>query len=276
MNKRRVLTVFGIIYLLTIGVLLNSYTEAAVSSGNIAEMCLESSLPCLEVIAVDSETGVEVAAKKVEKERLDNTSKQKTKNTGEPQVLIYHTHATESYLPSTSGNYHTTKEANTVREVGDVLEQTLESKGISVIHDKTIHDNPSYDASYDRSYDTVEAILKKYPSIELIIDLHRDAVAGSGSGPTESVNGQTCASYFYVLGSAADNYETNRAFLNKLNREAEVNFDGYTGNLLDRPYRYNQDLCEKGMLIEMGNNRNHISDVRRCAEVFGQILAEVL
>lgn len=276
MDKRRVLTIFGVVYLFTVGILLKSYTETAVSTADLTAMCLESSLPCLEVIAVDSETGVEVAAKKVEKEQKNTASKQKTKNSGEPQVLIYHTHATESYLPAASGNYHTTKEANTVREVGDVLAETLESKGISVIHDKTIHDNPSYDASYDRSYDTVETVLEKYPSIELIIDLHRDAVAGTGNGPTETVNGKTCSSYFYVMGSAADNYASNRAFLEKLNQVAETKYDGYTGNLLDRPYRYNQDLCEKGMLIEMGNNRNHISDVRRCAEVFGQILAEVL
>lgn len=285
MNRKKVITIFGIIYLLTVGVLLKEYTGAAVSSGNLTAMCLESSLPSLDIIAVDSETGVKVDTKteagteeetaQISKQK-NKASKQKTKSTGEPQVLIYHTHATESYLPATAGNYHTTKEANTVREAGEVLAQTLEAQGIAVIHDKTIHDNPSYDASYDRSYETVKAILKKYPSIECIIDLHRDAIAGSRDGPTETVNGKTCASYSYVLSNTTDTYLSNKALLADLNAVAASDYDGYTANIIERPYWYNQELCSKAILIEMGNNRNHISDVRRCAEVFGQILAEVI
>ena len=287
MNRRKVMTIFGIIYLVTVGVLLKEYTSAAVSTGNLTAMCLESSLPCLDVIAVDSEAGAQVKAKESDSEETTaqtaqqtqqkkDSSKQKTKSSGEPRVLIYHTHATESYLPSTAGNYHTTKEANTVREVGEILAQTLESEGIAVIHDKTIHDNPSYDASYDRSYEAVKAILKENPSIECIIDLHRDAIAGTADGPTETVNGKTCASYSYVLSNTTDTYASNKAFLQALNKVAASDYDGYTANILERPYWYNQELCDKAILIEMGNNRNHISDVRRCAEVFGQMLADVL
>lgn len=291
MNRRKAMTIFGIIYVLTVGVLLKEYTSTAVTTGNLTAMCLESSLPCLDVIAVDSETGAQVTAKADaasgdEMESADKpaktakkkkaSSKQKTKSTGKPRVLIYHTHATESYLPATAGNYHTTKEANTVREVGEILAQTLESEGIAVIHDKTIHDNPSYDASYDRSFQTVKAILAKNPSIECIIDLHRDAIAGSSDGPTEQVNGRTCASYSYVLSNTTDTYASNKALLDKLNAVAARDYDGYTARILERPYWYNQELCNKAILIEMGNNRNHISDVRRCAEVYGQILADVL
>lgn len=292
MNRRKAMTIFGIIYVLTVGVLLKEYTSTAVTTGNLTAMCLESSLPCLDVIAVDSETGAKVTAKassddaeddvdnadgpKKTAQQKKDASKQKTKSTGAPRVLIYHTHATESYLPATAGNYHTTKEANTVREVGEILAQTLEAEGISVIHDKTIHDNPSYDASYDRSFQTVKAILAKNPSIECIIDLHRDAIAGSSDGPTETVNGRTCASYSYVLSNTTDTYPSNKALLERLNAVAASDYDGYTANILERPYWYNQELCDKAILIEMGNNRNHISDVRRCAEVYGQILADVL
>lgn len=283
MKRNKAMKIFGMIYLLTVGIMLNAYTQNAVSTGNLTAMCLESSLPSLDIIAVDSEAGVQVKTKEDEPQSAEQTAKQengeakkKTKSGGKPRVLIYHTHATESYLPATSGNYHTTKEANTVREAGEILARTLESEGINVIHDKSIHDNPSYDASYDRSYEAVKKILKDNPSIECIIDLHRDAIAGSAEGPTETVNGRTCASYSYVLSNTTATYLSNKALLDELNTIATKNYDGYTANILERPYWYNQELCDKAILIEMGNNRNHISDVRRTAEVFGQMLAEAL
>ena len=70
----------------------------------------------------------------------------------EPAVLILHTHATESYLPTSEGNYHSKDESNTVRDVGNILATALEKEGISVVHDKTLHDYPSYNSSYSRSY----------------------------------------------------------------------------------------------------------------------------
>ena len=83
----------------------------------------------------------------------------------DPAVLIIHTHATESYLPTSAGNYHTKKAENTVRDVGTVLAQTLKDEGIASVHDQTLHDNPSYSQSYSRSYETAQKLLKKYPSI---------------------------------------------------------------------------------------------------------------
>ena len=286
MKGKRLLTIFGIIYVITVGIFLKNNGNQAVSNINLTALCLESSLPCMDVIAVDSKQsqvpdGKEVASQtaKAEEEPKKETvekKQQKKKATGKPRVLIYHTHATESYRPSTAGNYHTTKEANTVREAGDIMTETLEAEGIAVIHDKTIHDNPSYNASYERSYETVTAILAENPSIECIIDLHRDAIAGTGEGPTETVHGQTCAYYSYVVGATAPTYASNMAFLNRLNAVAEADYDGFTANILERPYYYNQELCDQSVLLELGNNRNHIDDVRRSAKVFGQMLADVL
>lgn len=101
-------------------------------------------------------------------------------SSGEPFILIYHTHATGSYQPVSEGNFHSVEEAGTVREVGNVLASSLEAKGIAVIHDKTIHVLPSYNKSYSRSLETVEAVLKANPTICVIIDLHRDAASYSG------------------------------------------------------------------------------------------------
>ncbi len=194
----------------------------------------------------------------------------------EPLVLIVHTHATESYLPQSGSNFHSTGEENTVRDVGNTLAASLEAEGISVVHDKTLHDNPSYNNSYNRSYDTIQQLLEEYPSIVCVIDLHRDAIAAETAAATVSVNGKTCAKYSYVVGNLASTYKDNLAFINNLNKTASESYNGYTGKVLERGYRYNQDFTSKSLLLEIGYNRNQIEEARNSAEIFGKILADTL
>lgn len=194
----------------------------------------------------------------------------------DPVVLIVHTHATESYLPSSEGNYHRKGRLNTVRDAGDVLAETLDKEGIPCVHDSTLHDEKSYNQAYSRSYETTEALLKKYPSIECVIDLHRDAVPGKVSVATVSIGGKKCAKYSYVVSNAVETYASNLSFVRKMNETATKNYDGFTGNILERGYRYNQNLSSKYMLLEIGYNRNDIEEVRNTAEYFGKILAETL
>ena len=194
----------------------------------------------------------------------------------DPVVLILHTHATESYLPSSEGNYHRKGRLNTVRDAGDVLAETLDEAGVPCVHDSTLHDEKSYNQAYSRSYETTEALLKKYPSIECVIDLHRDAVPGEVTAATVSIGGKKCAKYSYVVSNAVDTYSANLAFIQKMNATAAKKYDGFTGKLLERGYRYNQNLSSKYMLLEIGYNRNDIEEVRNTAEYFGKILAETL
>ena len=194
----------------------------------------------------------------------------------DPAVLIVHTHATESYLPSTIGNYHKKGKKNTVRDVGDVLAQTLEKNGIGVVHDQTLHDDPSYNQSYNRSYETTQKLLKKYPSIVCVIDLHRDAIASEAPAATVSVGGKTCAKYSYVVSNAVETYSDNLKFIRAMNETAEKKYSGFTGKVLERGYRYNQGLSSKYMLLEIGYNRNEIGDCRNTAEYVGMILADTL
>lgn len=267
---------FLLVFLGTVAFMLKDAASDAVSGDDLTAMCLESSLPCMDLVADEKTLQEEQEkAETAKAEQSEEKAEPVKKASGKPKVLIYHTHATESYLPSSSGNYHTTKEANTVRDAGNVLVETLEDAGIAVVHDKTLHDNPSYNDSYTRSYETVKALLKKYPSIECIIDLHRDAMAGDAPGPVTQVNGKTASTYSYVLSNTTETYASNKKFLANLN-EAARDFGGYTGSVLERPYWYNQELCGKSVLIEMGNNRNNIKEVRECARQFGKILARAL
>ena len=246
---------------------------------NLAMACLESSLPSMSFDRIEEKAEKDVPAKENKSQDREDTNKTKTekkakREKGKPLVLIYHTHSTESYLPASAGNYHSVNEKNTVRQVGDVLAKSLEEEGIEVVHDKTIHDNPSYDSAYERSYDTAERLLKKYPSVVCVIDLHRDAISSSQKGDTFQVKGKKCATYSYVIGTAASTFESNESFVETLNSVAESQYDGFTGEVMYRDYIYNQDLCSKSILLEMGNNRNMIEEAENSAKMLGKIIAD--
>ncbi|MBQ4504267.1 MAG: stage II sporulation protein P, partial [Firmicutes bacterium] len=139
-----------------------------------------------------------------------------------PQVLIYHTHTTESYQPVTEGNFHSVNKIGTVREVGDVLAERLEELGYQVIHDETIHDHPSYSQSYSRSLETAMEYLHQYPEIALVVDLHRDAAGYAGSvGKVHSIEGKNSAAYGYVIGHGNPNLEALMKTVEDLNRIAD-------------------------------------------------------
>ena len=77
-----------------------------------------------------------------------------------------------------------------------MLAAALEKQGIPVVHDKTLHDYPSYNSSYSRSYATTQELLQKYPSVKCVIDLHRDAIASESPAATVSVGGKSLRQVF--------------------------------------------------------------------------------
>lgn len=99
-----------------------------------------------------------------------------------PRILIVHTHATESYTMeagweySASSDYRTLDPAFNMIRVGEAMTRILEEAGIAVLHDTTLHDYPSYNGSYDKTLESIEGYLAQYPSIQMVIDVHRDAV----------------------------------------------------------------------------------------------------
>ena len=184
----------------------------------------------------------------------------------EPKVLILHSHATESYT-RTSQSYYVPSAAyrtldtqyNMVR-VGAALKEALEAKGISVIHDTTLHDHPSYNDAYIQSRETAQAWLKKYPEISLVIDLHRDAADTSPSGQLQTlamVAGKQSAQLMLVVGSNAGgrhhpNWKQNMALAAKLHAQLEKRFPGICRPISFRTERFNQDLSAGALLIEVG------------------------
>lgn len=288
MNRKGRYLTFIFIYCLSIIVSVIAIPEGAVRTGlfameltgeRVGEICVSTAYPTLKasfsgLTASRGDSAIKTIDDEEEKE--EKVSKPIKTFGKDPVVLIVHTHATESYLPASKGNYHTKKEANTVREAGETLRKSLEKEGIGVVHDKTLHDNPSYSDSYSRSSSTISKLLKDYPSIICVVDLHRDAIAGQKDGPTMTVDGKTCATYSYVISNGVDTYAANKTFISAMNKIGAEDFGDFTGPILERPYGYNQGLCAKSILLELGNNRNHIDDVNQSAKVYGKILAKAL
>ena len=194
-----------------------------------------------------------------------------------PVVIIYHTHATESYQPISDGNFHSLPEPGTVREVGDVLTEALEAKGIQVIHDKTIHDSPSYNQSYTRSLETIQKLIGNNESARIIIDLHRDAASYSGNvAKTVTINKDMAAKYSLVIGKGNPNVEALRVFANHVNATAEKMYPGFGGKIIEKQYKFNQYVSDYYLLLEVGNNQNTIDQAKLTGKYFADVMAQVI
>lgn len=208
---------------------------------------------------------------------------------GLPQVLIYHTHTTESYLDEDSGQYdlsfsgRTEKlEKNMVR-VGEEIAKQLEEIGITVIHEKTIHDY-SYNGSYGRSAETVKNILNKYPSIEIALDIHRDAIVKDDSSivkPTSTIDGKKAAQVMIISGCDngnmnMPNWPHNLRFAVRLQDRMESMFPGLTRPILFDYRSYNQNLTNGSVLIEVGSHANTLDEAIYSGELVGKALASYL
>ncbi len=187
----------------------------------------------------------------------------------EPTVLILHSHGTECYTQgpgenfSWSGTYRTTDTAYNMVSIGDALTRILEGAGIGVIHDRTMHDQYSYSNAYHNSRASIEQYLQQYPSIQLVMDLHRDAASnpdGSQYAPTATVNGVETAQILFVMGTdlAAPNpyWQENLAVALKMEALLEQFAPGISRGTILRTSRYNQDLTRGTLLIEFGTAGN--------------------
>lgn len=205
----------------------------------------------------------------------------------EPTVLIYHTHAMESYTPQAGEDYteevpfRTADLDYNMVSIGTRLAELLENAGISVLHDTTLHDAASYNGSYASSRETVEKYLAQYPSIRLVLDIHRDA-AEDGSGhqvaaTAETAQGDT-ARLMLVLGSEAGglynpNWQENYALAVKLQAVLEQESPGLCRELHLTDQRYNQDLSPGALLIEVGAAGNSHDEALRAMTPLAEAIA---
>lgn len=207
----------------------------------------------------------------------------------QPTVLIYHTHTTESYMPY--GSYYDTNypdrsiDSNrNMVSVGDAICEVLAEHGISVVHDCTVHDNPEYVGAYNRSADTIIRNLTEYPSIKIILDIHRDGIAnpdGSLVAPVAEVNGKTAAQFMIISGCdgvrfSIPNYIENFKLAALLQNTSEGLYPGLARPVLFDYRDYNQSMFTGALLIEVGSHGNSLDECKYTGELIGEIIAEAI
>lgn len=204
-----------------------------------------------------------------------------------PQVLIYHTHATEAFETDTqyydkSYNSRTQDNEKNIVSVGEIIAEQLEQAGIKTLHDTTAHDYPSYNGSYNRSAKTVNDYLKEYPTIKVILDIHRDAIERDGSrlSAVASINGRDAAQVMIISGcddGTMDypNWKANLRFAARLQSEMETLYPGLTRPVMFCYRRYNQHLSNGALLLEVGSHGNTLAEAQYAGELVGKSLVSL-
>ena len=211
-------------------------------------------------------------------------------NSPDPQVLIMHTHATECYRPAEGlwflpgDGARTTDRAANMCAVGAVMADTLNAAGIHTLHDETLNDYPSYTGSYSNSRAVVQQYLAQYPSIKVVLDVHRDAIEkedGTRVAPVAEVNGRKAAQVMLICGCdngstvSLPNWRQNLRFAAAWEGAMEGMYPGFTRPVLFSYRFYNQDLTTGSLLIEIGTHGNNLNEALYAGQLAANALASL-
>ena len=206
-----------------------------------------------------------------------------------PQVLIIHTHGTESYTAADGDSYEESDYARTtncdynVIKVGDELAYALEEQGLTVLHDHELYDYPSYTGSYTRSAEAVEAYLEKYPNIAIVIDLHRDAIGSEDAVyKTMAIIPDAVSSQIMLLvgtgenGLSHPNWHENLKLALLMQGAASSKYPTLMRPLAIRQERYNQQLTSGSLIMEVGSNGNTLREALTAVDLFADAVGPSL
>ncbi len=213
------------------------------------------------------------------------------KNSQEPQVLIFHTHASEAFADSDM-----TKGLDEgICGVGEYLKELLEQKyGISVLHHEGVYDmvngKGQITGAYERMEPPIRQILEEHPSIKVCIDMHRDGVA-EGTKLVTNINGKDCAQVMFFNGLCRLNQggnpipapglsnpyiEDNLAFSLQMQMQANARFPNFARRIYLNAYRFSLHMKPRSTLIEVGAQTNTKAEARNAMEPLAEVLAAVL
>ena len=207
-----------------------------------------------------------------------------------PQILIIHTHATEAYTQDgtdiytpSDNNTRTLDEAHNMIRVGDEMERVFTEMGLSVLHDRSVYDYPQYNGSYGRSGPAVQNYLAQYPTIRLVLDVHRDALVGSDGTvykAVTTVDGVKTAQVMLVVGSSAGggehpNWMQNLALAARLQKSLDTLYPTLARPMTRRQSVYNQNLSPGSLLVEVGSHGNTLQEALAGARLFARAAGSV-
>ncbi len=224
-----------------------------------------------------------IGADELNAEKLGNMDMTMKQTADKPQILIYHTHSQEGYVDSVAGD-----DSTTIMGVGEHLKEILESEyGYHVLHHMGKYDVETRDSAYSRSLPEIEQLLADNPTIEVVIDLHRDAVS-EDTHLVMDVDGKPTAKFMFFNGISRttkngrihylynENLEMNLAFSFQAKWKAEEYYPGLTRRNYLNAYRYNMHVCPKTMLIELGAQNNTLEEAMNACGPIAHILHIVL
>ncbi|MBQ9946690.1 MAG: stage II sporulation protein P [Clostridia bacterium] len=212
------------------------------------------------------------------------------KDASEPVVLIFHTHTTESYLLSDNGVFYedfdtrSTDSSKNMLRIGDEICKVLKENNIGYIHDENTYDE-SYEGAYARSRVTVEEYLRKYPSIKIVLDVHRDAIYYSDTShckPTAEINGKKAAQIMIITGAEEGyitdfpNWEKNLRFALCFQQTAEEKYPGLMKPIYFCQRKYNMDTSPCSVLLEVGTDANTLDEAMYSGYLTGNILSDII
>lgn len=236
-------------------------------------------------IAIKNETGVNLSVK----DMIEKPHKPPMKGTG-PKVLLVHTHGSESYTPTGKNSYSPSdndrtldKNYNMIR-IGNEVEAVLNKAGIGTVHIEEIFDSPTYTGSYDRSLEAITKAMKANPSIEIVVDLHRDAMitkTGTKYKAVTEVNGKKTAQLMFVMGTdlgglVHNDWKKNLNMAVNLQNNLSKKYSGLMRPILLRKQRFNQHVTNASILVEVGTSGNTLEEAILGAKLFaGELIAYI-
>ena len=193
------------------------------------------------------------------------------------QIILYHTHNAETYLP-TDGVSKRAGENAGVSTAADVFQQALEQKyGLRTLHSKVLHDYPDWNRSYINSLATVKTLLAANPDVRAVFDVHRDAGFTSKDPTTVMLNGQSAAKIMIVVGANHEHWKENLAFAQALEDKSNALYPGLVRSIrIVQANRYNQQAHPHSLILEIGSDLNTQEEANYALECFAQVVAEVL
>jgi len=212
------------------------------------------------------------------------------KDIAKPQVLIVHTHTTESYnqydykFYDTRNNWRSLDNNNNMAAIGAEMARVLAENGIGVIHDTTQHDNPSYNGAYDKSAVTIKKLLKENPTISVVLDVHRDAIVRDNNllvKPLSVINGKKTSQIMIIAGCDngsfnMSNWPVNLRFAANLQSRIAEKYPTLARPMYLTYKKYNQNLHDNSILVEVGSCGNTMEESLNSARLFAEVLSEML
>ncbi len=267
------------------------YDMSAVPEGHVPIIPMDLSLSAYGSQYINNSTGYRPNVAALLEMDLGGGGAVPMNNRPTVEVLIIHTHGTESYqsdgaisVPKGDEDARSTDTEKNVVAIGKTVSDILNKNGIGTVHCTVMHDSLQYKDSYARAEETIRRYLAEYPTIKLVIDIHRDSIirsSGEMVKPVAELDGKSAAQLMCVVGSewegsAYPNWERNLSLALKLRENLNQKCENICRPVFLKSHTYNQEIAPYSLLIEVGADGNSLTEAQRSAELLSRSLCELI